>query len=210
MMLKEIANFSYGITSATKIMPFDTDHLAVMTSAGVLIIDPSDGSNYFLDDLLKDNTYTYITGASGGVNNYLYAAAQTSGGTIEIINYFPFLVGSSGYQDIYFSTQYFPAETPTGQGSIRDIEVWYDTPPSSGDSINLTLYADFSSDPNAASGANANYSAALPQVNAGNCNKKYAVIDGQGMQFNKLRLSGYTYSASGWFPIIRKIIVNYQ
>lgn len=211
MALKQIANFSYNITSATKIMPFNTDKLAVMTSLGVLIVDPSDGSSYFLDNLIKDNSYTYITGASGGLNNYLYAAAETSGGSISTVNYFPFLVGSYGYQDILFNTQYLTAQTPSGQATVDNVEVWYDTAPAgSGDTINLTLDADFSSDPNAAAGAKANYSVALPQINSSNSNAKYTVLDGQGTQFNKLKLSGFTYSASGWFPIIRKIIVNYQ
>jgi hypothetical protein len=196
LTLKPLFDFSYSnVTAMGKV----DGNIAALTGAGVLVFDESDPFNFFFD---PGSSYAGI--AAGGQNNTTYLGQATSVLTLPTASG----SGLSPYNIINYKSQFLePKET---HGQVNWVKVYYDTPPSvTGDQIALTLNAV---DNNAPAGSGANNSVALDLITSATAGSKYQILDGKGLTFNKVQIALQTAYGGGstWFPVIRKIVIDYQ
>jgi hypothetical protein len=195
LTLKPLFDFSYStVTALGKVDGF----ISALTAAGVLVFDESEPYNFFFDP----GSYTGI--AAGGQNNTTYVGQANSVLTLPTGSG----SGLSPYNVINYKSQFL--EPKGAHAQLNWLKVFYDTPPSiTGDQIALTLNAV---DNNAPAGSGANNSVALDLITPTTAGSKYQILDGKGLTFNKLQVALTTAYGGGstWFPLIRKILIDYQ
>ena len=194
----DIMDFNYNTAYGLALNGTD---LIIYTASGLVCVTPDPkAKNEFIFTPDASNSITYIVVGTNGLiykadNNLLYSYNIAS-------------VGASAYNPINYVSQYLSPEN-ANKASVNWVKVYYDVPPLiTGDTINVTLSTD---DSDQASGTLANASYPLTTISPTNCSSKYTLLDTQGAAFNKLKVQLTTTSGNSttWFPIIRKIVVDY-
>jgi hypothetical protein len=154
----------------------------------IMLYDPERKNKYILLSKSFSISANQLTNAISIGDNIYISLADT-----KIYVYSPI---SSSVQPIYYQSQNIPLN-----GTIDTVEIYYDSPPTGTDYINVFI--------NSYDEDTGNTQTALTTINSTSYLNKKKTILNAGIKCNSFNLQLYEQINDNWNGIIRKIVVNY-